>query len=99
MMTPLLHRILLKLDPIEEISAGGIVLPRELLAKERKAVEIGTVVAVGPTAFEAFGGAKDTLKIGDRVIIARYSGKELEENDERFVVINDEDVLCKITSV
>ena len=95
-MVPLLHRILLKMDTIEEVSAGGILIPEVALSKERKAIEIGTVVAVGETAFEAFGADKNTLKIGDRVVVARYSGKEIVEKDEKYVVINDEDVLVKL---
>jgi len=96
MMIPLLHRVLLKMDSLEEISAGGIVIPKDILNKERKAIEIGTVVAIGSTAFEAFDGDKDTLKIGDRVIIARYSGKEIDDDGEKFIVLNDDDILVKI---
>ena len=74
MLIPVLHRIILKLDSIEEVTASGIVIPKDLIEKERKAVEIGTVVSIGETAFKDYGGSIDTIKIGDRVIIAKYSG-------------------------
>lgn len=97
MLTPVLHRIILKLDSIEEVTASGIVIPKDLIEKERKAVEIGTVVSIGETAFKDYGGSIDTIKIGDRVIIAKYSGKEIKDIDEtQYVVINDEDVLVII---
>ena len=93
MIKPLLHRVLLKLDDVEEVTAGGIIISKDILNKERKAVETATVVAIGPTAFVALGGDKDTLKVGDRVSIARYSGKEVTDGDEKYIVINDEDIL------
>ena len=97
MLTPVLHRIILKLDSIEEVTASGIVIPKDLIEKERKAIEIGTVVSIGETAFKDYGGSIDTIKIGDRVIIAKYSGKEIKDIDEtQYVVINDEDVLVII---
>ena len=97
MLKPILHRIILQLDDIEEVTASGIVIPKDLIEKERKAVEIGTVVSIGETAFKDYGGSLDTIKIGDRVIIAKYSGKEIQDVDKtKFVVINDEDCLVII---
>jgi len=99
MITPLLHRILLKLNDVEKKTASGIVIPESVTEKERKAVEIGTVVALGATAFKDFGGDEATLKVGDKVIIARYSGKEVQDGDDKFIVVNDEDVLCIIKEI
>ena len=97
MLTPVLHRIILKLDSIEEVTASGIVIPKDLIEKERKAVEIGTVISIGDTAFKDYGGSIDTIKIGDRVIIAKYSGKEIKDiDDTQYVVVNDEDILVII---
>ena len=97
MLTPVLHRIILKLDSVEEVTQSGIVIPKELIKKERKAIEIGTVVAIGDTAFKDYGGSADTIKIGDRVIIAQYSGKEVKDlDDEEYGVINDIDCLVII---
>ena len=97
MLTPVLHRILLKLDDVEEVTASGIIITKELVEKERKAVEIGTIVAIGETAFKDYGGSPNTVSIGDRVIIAKYSGKEVKDLDEtKYVVVNDEDILVII---
>ena len=93
-MKPLLHRVILKLDPIEEVTESGIIIASDTLKKERKAVETATVVAIGPTAFKDLGGDADTVKVGQKVVIARYSGKELQGKDgDEFVVVNDEDIL------
>ena len=89
---PVLHRILIKLDQVEEVTKGGIIIAADLIKKERKAVEKGTVVAIGETCFNDYGGSQDTVKVGDRVIIAQYSGKEVDK-ENNIVVVNDEDIL------
>jgi chaperonin GroES len=94
MIVPILHRILLKLDNVETKTASGIVIPESVTEKERKAVEIGEVIAMGSTVFEAFGGNNTTVVVGDRVIVARYSGKEVKDGDNKYVVVNDEDIIC-----
>ena len=95
MLKPVLHRILLRLDNVEEVTESGIIISKDLVKKERKAVEKGIVVAIGDTAFKDYGGDAGTLAVGDRVIIAQYSGKEVKDlDDTEYVIINDEDVLC-----
>lgn len=89
---PVLHRILIQLDSVDEITEGGIIIAKELIKKERRAVEKGTVVAIGETAFKDYGGSSNTVSIGDKVLIAQYSGKEVNK-DENLVVVNDEDIL------
>lgn len=94
MLEPVLHRIILKLDDVESKTESGIIIPEEVTKKERKAVEVGTVVAIGSTCFKDYG-AEDVVKVGDRVVIAKYSGKEVRDIDETvFVVVNDEDIIC-----
>ena len=89
---PVLHRILIQLDSVDEVTEGGIIIAKELIKKERRAVEKGTVVAIGETAFKDYGGSSDTVSVGDKVLIAQYSGKEVNK-DENLVVVNDEDIL------
>lgn len=96
----LLHHILIKLDEATEADdvyrrakAAGIHI--ELDKREQKAVEYGTVVSVGPTAFLDYGRNPDILKAGDRVSISRYSGKEIKDVDgQSYVIVNDSDVLA-----
>ena len=97
MLKPVLHRIILKLDDVEEVTESGIIIASELIKKERKAVEVGTVVSIGETAFKDYGGSIDTLSVGDRVVIAKYSGNPVKDVDgTEYVIINDEDCLVII---
>lgn len=95
MIQPLLHGVLIKPDHVETKSAGGIIIPEMVSEKERKAVEYGTVVRVGPRAFVDYGRSPDILQKGDRVTFARYAGKELKDtDDETYLLVNDVDVLA-----
>lgn len=96
MIKLLLHTILVKLDDIETKTASGIILAIDE-KKERKAVEYGTVVQVGPTAFVDYGRSPDCIKVGDRISLNRYSGKSVTDVDNtEYVIVNDQDVLCVI---
>lgn len=96
------HRILVKPDPIEEVSAGGIVIakPGNQAKLEKMATEIGTVVKVGPMCWKNFDSDqpdwKPWCKPGDRVIFAKYVGKLIKhpETEEEFFLMNDEDIQC-----
>lgn len=96
MLIPILHRVLVKPDPIEEVSQGGIVLAVDP-KKERLAVEKGTVVTVGDTAFSGDFKTESPPKVGDRVYYAKYAGKLIKDTDEvEYVMLNDEDVIAVI---
>ena len=95
MITLLLHHILIDSDKKETVSPGGIVIPDQILEKERKAVEYGTVLQVGPTAYTDYGRDPSIIKDGDKVSFNRYSGKEITDLDEKkYLIVNDSDVLC-----
>ena len=96
MLKPLLHRILVKPDDVEEVSAGGIVLAIDP-KKERLAVECGTIVRIGDTAFTGEFKTNSPPRIGERVYYAKYSGKTVKDIDKQeYVILNDEDIVCTI---
>lgn len=92
-------RIVVKPDPIEKTSAGGIILAMDE-RQERAATTRGTIVDIGEDAWSAYRVKSQFagLKIGDRIYFARYAGKMIKETDDgpEFIVLNDEDVVCKI---
>ena len=94
MIVPVLHRLLVKPDPVETTTAGGIVLAINE-KREQAAAEKGLVVALGSTCFKDYGGDADTVKVGDRVFYAKYAGKEVtdDNSNEKFVLLNDDDIV------
>ena len=96
MIIPLLHTILVKPQNIETKTDGGIIIPDMVTDKERKAVEVGTVVSVGPRAFIDYGRGPDILSKGDTITYTRYAGKEIKDGDDTYLLVNDIDVLALI---
>lgn len=103
MIEPVIHRIVVKpFDVTEKDEAYqaakrmGLDLTLEkTVNREQAAVDRGTVVSIGPTAFQAFG-ADSPLKPGDEIVYARHAGKAVKDiyTDEEFILINDEDVVA-----
>lgn len=98
----LLHHILVKLDDATEADevykrAKDLGIHLELDKRVHEAVEYGTVVQVGPTAYKDYGLETSPVKVGDRVSLTRYSGKKVVDTDGKtFYLFNDNDVLCTI---
>jgi co-chaperonin GroES (HSP10) len=103
MIIPVLHRILVKQDKLEESDKTYIKM-KELgltLAEtdDRKRAQVGvdkgTVIAIGGTAYRDFG-TEPPIKVGDKVAYARFSGKFITDpqTDEEFVALNDEDIIA-----
>lgn len=100
------HRVLLKPVSLEEVDetykrakAAGIELFKsdEDKRREQNAVDKGIVVSVGNTAWKDLGGG-EWAKVGDTIVYPKYSGKWIEDTDkEKYLVLNDEDVLAVIT--
>jgi len=97
MIKPVLHRILVKADPVETKTASGIIVATETEAKRyQAAADKGTVMALGSTVFKDYGENPDLVVVGDRVYYAKYAGKEVIEDGEKYILVNDEDILAII---
>ncbi len=93
-LQPLADRLVVKPIEREEVTKGGIVLPDT--AKEKP--QEGEVLAVGPGRLSDDGKriAMD-VKVGDRVIYAKYGGTEIKIEDEELVILRESDILAKKT--
>jgi chaperonin GroES len=87
---PLHDRILVKRVEEEEVRRGGIIVPDT--AKEKP--QEGKVIAVG-TGKVTEDGKKLPLdvKAGDRILFGKYSGSEVEIDDQEYLIMKEEDVL------
>jgi len=97
-------RVLIKVDKVEEVSEGGIILAQDLVNKEQNAQIKGVVVEIGPDCWmdtplariEMAMGKDPTAwcKVGDRVQIGKYAGNRLIGKDEQeYRVVNDLDIV------
>ncbi len=77
-------RILIKPDPTEEVTEGGILLPDIAQKKPLR----GTVAAVSPDC--------DELKVGDKVIYAKYGGNFITLDDDEYLLVDIDSVYATI---
>jgi len=89
--TPYQDRIVISKKEPEKQTAGGIIIPDTVITKENE----GIVVATGPTVGKASEG-RCIPQVGDRVLFGEYAGMELTYEGEKFLVVKEADVLCKI---
>ncbi len=88
---PLGDRVVIKPNPKEETTKGGIIIPDT--AKEKP--QEGIVTAVGSGRLLDNGGrAVMELHEGDHVLFAKYGGTEIILDDERYLVLRESDILA-----
>ena len=90
-LKPLGDRLVVKPIEEEEVTPGGIVLPETAKEKPQK----GEVLAVGPGARDEEGKriAVD-LKIGDKVLYAKYGGTEVKVDGDKLLILRESDILA-----
>ena len=89
-LNPLADRVVLKMVEAEETTKSGIVLTSA--AKEKP--QIAEVVAVGEGGIVDGKEVKMTVKVGDKVIAAKYSGTEIKLDGEEYVILRQNDILA-----
>jgi chaperonin GroES len=88
---PLADRVVVKPVEREEMTKGGIYLP-DTATKERP--QEGNVVAVGEGRRDESGATIPmTVKVGDRVLFAKYGGTEFKLDDVEYLILAEKDIL------
>ena len=85
---PLADRVLLKAADAQETTESGLILA----ASAQEKPEISEVIAVGP------GTEKNpmTVKVGDKVIISKYSGTQVNLDGEEYTISEVKDILAVV---
>jgi chaperonin GroES len=88
---PLDDRLVVLPDDPEEVTSGGIVLPDSAREKPQR----GKVIATGPGKL-LDSGKRGTMSVkkGDVVFYGKYSGTEVEVNDQTYVLVRENDILA-----
>ncbi|MBI1317499.1 MAG: co-chaperone GroES [Candidatus Hydrogenedens sp.] len=90
---PLADRILVKREEPSETVKGGIIIPDN--AKEKP--QEGKVVAVGAGKKGDDGKpVKLEVKVGDRILMGKYSGTEVKIDGIEHIIMREDDVLAVI---
>ena len=92
-MRPLGDRVVIRPTPRDEMTKSGIVLPDT--AKEKP--QEGSIIAAGPGRLNDEGEREPMdVKVGDKVLYAKYAGTEFKVDDEEYLIISQKDVLAVV---
>jgi co-chaperonin GroES (HSP10) len=93
MFKPAGYRLSVKIKEVEKVTESGIILAIDE-KRERAAIDVGTVVAIGKTCWKDVGDGTPWCKEGDLVIFARNAGKFITDPDtgEDYLIVNDQDI-------
>jgi chaperonin GroES len=76
----------------EEMTASGIVLP-DTATKEKP--QEGEIIAAGPGRLNDDGQREAMdVKVGDKVLYAKYAGTEFKVDDEELLIVSQKDILA-----
>lgn len=87
---PLHDRVVVRRIEADQKTAGGIIIPDSAQEKPSE----GEIVAVGEGARNDDGGriALD-VKVGDRVLFAKWGGTEVKINGEDLIIMKESDIM------
>ena len=92
-LRPLGNRILVRRMEANETLKGGIIIPDTAKKKQEQA----EVIAVGTGKKDKNGNLIPMpVKIGDIILMEKYSGQEVTLNDEEFVILRADDLIAII---
>ena len=87
---PIGDRILVEAVEEKEVKKGGIIIPDT--AKEKPQESYVRALGTGKTNDD---GKKlpFEVKVGDRVLIAKYGGTEVKLEDQKYTLVREDDIL------
>ncbi len=90
-LEPLGDKVIVKPIDKEEVSKSGLIIPDT--AKEKP--QEGEIIAAGPGRIGKQGNKIEMeVKVGDRVIFAKYSGSEIQWGGEKYLIMSESDLLA-----
>lgn len=87
---PLNDRVVVRRLAADSTSSGGIVIPDTAAEKPIQ----GEVIAVGKGKVLDNGDLRPIgVKVGERVLFAKYGGNEVKIGGEEFLVLREDDIM------
>ena len=91
---PLYDRVVVKRVEAESKTSGGLFLPES--AKEKP--QTAEVVAVGDGRLLESGERRAvSVKLGDRVLLGKWSGDEVKVDGEDLIILKEDEILAIVS--
>ena len=91
-LMPLGDKVVVKQLEAIETTKSGIVLAGNAKEKPQEA----EIIAVGPGGVVDGKEIKMEVKVGQKVIYSKYSGTDVEVDEEKYVIVKQNDILAVI---
>ena len=88
-LKPLFDRVVVKMTEAEETTKSGIILTGS--AKEKP--QLAEVIAVGDGSVRDGKTTEMKVKVGDKVLLSKYSGTEVKVDGQEYIMVNMADIL------
>lgn len=97
-LSPVEYNVVVRMDPVEEKTSGGIILPGSKTDRDKLAADEGTLVAVSPHAFSYADWPEGWTppKVGDRILMAQFDGRIWEKDGQTYRLIKDKSVIAVV---
>ncbi len=93
MLKPVGDRVLIQMKEQEQITKSGIILSQKVQEKPI----LGVVIEIGDGKRDEDGDFLEMLiKKGDKVIINKYAGTDIEYEEKEYKIVKEEDILAVI---
>lgn len=89
---PLVDRVVIKSVEAEETTKSGIILT----AAAQEKPSIAEIVAVGPGGIVDGKEVKMFVKVGEKVLISKYSGTEVKIDGVEYSIVRQDDILAVV---
>lgn len=89
---PLADRVVIKAVEAEETTKSGIILT----AAAQEKPSMAEVVAVGPGGVVDGKEVKMFVKVGQKVLISKYSGTDVKVDGEEYSIVKQDDILAVV---
>lgn len=89
---PLADRVVIKAVEAEETTKSGIILT----AAAQEKPSIAEIVAVGPGGTVDGKEVKMFVKVGEKVLISKYSGTEVKVDGVEYSIVRQDDILAVV---
>jgi chaperonin GroES len=87
---PLFDKVVVENVEMEEKTNTGFILPTASQEKQ----QIALVVAVGPGGLIDGHEVEMYVKVGDKVIIGKYSGTEVKMDNVEYTIVRQSEILA-----
>ena len=89
-LKPLFDRVVVKMTEAEETTKSGIILTGS--AKEKP--QLAEFIAVGDGSVRDGKTTEMKVKVGDKVLLSKYSGTEVKVDGQEYIIVNMADILA-----